>query len=135
MRSPLRLPRRGANAIEFGLTLPVFFAMMMAIVDYGWWFGTQAGLNNAVSLGCREGSMMDSDVNDPLLVAQTDITSRAAPWCSGGGCTINVVDAGWAIPEKALNCTASLNFTPLIGLVPTPSEVRVTSRYRLEWQK
>lgn len=133
---PFRLPfpRRGANAIEFGLTVPVFFAMLVAVVDYGWWFGAQAGMNNAVSLGCREGSMVDATFGDPMGVALADIQSRAAPWCGGAGCTFNVEDR-WEVPEKALDCSGTLPFTPLIGLVPTPSQVFATSTIRLEWQR
>lgn len=130
------LPRRGANAIEFGLTLPIFFAMMMAIVDYGWWFGAQAGINNAVSLGCREGAMLDSAMgHDPIAVATTEINDRAEPWCGSGGCTNVNVGYQWAVPEKAISCSVTMAFTPLVGLIPTPSTVWATSRYRMEWQR
>lgn len=129
--------RRGGNAIEFGLTLPVFFMVMMGVVDYGWWFGARAGLANAVSLGCREGSMVDSKAGrDPVVVATDDITARAAPWCAtpGAGCTYNA-EMKWDVPDRAISCRASMPFNPLVGLVPTPSTVDAESRFRMEWQR
>ena len=34
--------RRGANAIEFALTLPIFLALVLGTMDYGLIFMTQA---------------------------------------------------------------------------------------------
>src|SRR6476619_3535339 len=52
---PIFRRRRGANAIEFALTLPLFLFIVFATLDYGYLFAMQAMLDDAVVLSCREG--------------------------------------------------------------------------------
>ncbi len=122
-----RRSRRGANAVEFGLTAPVFFAMVLGLMDYGWYFANQAGLNNANSLGCREGS---------TATARTEIGWRSSMFC-GGGCSTTVLDlyAGETPPRRTLLCTTTTDYDPLIGFVPTPRTVTTSAYYRVEWQR
>lgn len=133
-----RQSRRGANAIEFALTAPFFFLLVMGIIDYGYLFASQAGLDNAVSLGCREGAMMDGVVGpSPMAMATTEITNRSAMFCPNG-CNIQVFNRTtgiYASPNKTLECRISRNMTPFVGLVPYPAQISSRSFYRLEWQR
>lgn len=139
LTSPRR--RRGANAIEFALTLPVFLAIILGLMDYGWFFANQAGLNNAVSLACREGSMRDENLGAPSPddIAKTEIATRAAPWC-GGACGSPVAylddsESTATLKRKTLVCSQVMTFNPLVGFAPTPNQIVSQSRYRLEWQR
>lgn len=131
--------RRGANAIEFALTAPVFFAIVMGIIDYGYLFMMQSGIDSAVSLACREGSKVDPAVGSPQGRAQTELTSRAAYFCNGHCSTLTAVElsgGAWTAPNRTLQCTAVMPNPPqLVGLVPYPTQIQSVSYYRLEWQR
>jgi Flp pilus assembly protein TadG len=130
--------RRGANAIEFGLTCPVFFGIILGLMDYGWLFANQAGINNASALGCREGALVDPVLASPSAAAMADVTSRASMFCTGAACSYNVQDLQtgvYAVPNRTLACTVTMNYAPLIGFVPLPATITSSSYYRLEWQR
>ena len=57
MKIPLvtRLPRRGTTAIEFALLGPIFFLLVLAIVEFGRTFMVMELLANAARIGCRQG--------------------------------------------------------------------------------
>ncbi len=66
----MRNLRRGANAIEFALTLPVFVALVMAIFEFGWMFFMRSTIIHAVRDGCRAGAVIpQTDVPSPESVA------------------------------------------------------------------
>ena len=130
------LPRRGANAVEFGLTLPVFMAILLGLVDYGWLFAAQAGIDNATAIACREGSMIDERLGNPYNIANTELVTRAAPWCDlADSCIHDAADAGYPVPDKAIRCEVTMDFRPLIGFVPVPDQIDSISYYRMEWQR
>jgi Flp pilus assembly pilin Flp len=135
----LQGPRRGANAIEFALTLPVFVALVMGIIDYGYLFSLQSGLDAAVSLACREGSKIDPSMGNPIAVAQSELNARAAYFCNGLCSPLtatNLASGQWAIPNRTIECRAVMPNPPqLVGLVPYPTSIQSISYYRLEWQR
>lgn len=133
--------RRGANAIEFALTLPVFITVMFASVEYGWYFFEKAVVVEATRMGCRTGSVRHPD--DPTEpaheVAHDMMLERLRgewPTCTGGGdCAIGVEyvrDAG----TELLVCEARVVHEPLTGLLPTiPSELASRTVLMLEQQR
>ncbi|MEZ4239352.1 MAG: TadE/TadG family type IV pilus assembly protein [Myxococcota bacterium] len=130
-----RRARRGANAIEFALTLPIFLALVLGVMDYGNLFAIQAGMDNAVALSCREGALQDPAHASPIAVANNEFASRAPMFC-GPGCTFTVTPLNtgeYAYPHEALRCRAVRSVSSLSGYVPFPSTVESTSYYRLEW--
>jgi len=120
--------------IEFALTLPFFLALFLGVVDYGWLYATQSGLDSAVTLACREGAMVDAEFGSPRTVAETELTQRASPWCDGKGCSIAVVSNG-AVPDRGLECSVTLPYDSLVGFVPMPNQLSASAIYRLEWQR
>jgi hypothetical protein len=128
--------RRGANAVEFALTLPAFLALILGSMEYGIIFMTQAGLDNAVSIGCREGAMVDPLIGDPIAVADARVQELSAYWCADTACDIEVLDSGGAtVPARTLECSISRDTNPIIDFVPAPLTLDSTSQYRLEWQR
>jgi Flp pilus assembly protein TadG len=128
--------RRGANAVEFALTLPIFLALVLGTMDYGLIFMTQAGLDSAVSIGCREGAMIDPLLADPTSVAKANVTDLAKYWCADTPCNITVTDSGGATaPTRTLECRISRETKAIIGFVPAPKLLQSVSEYRLEWQR
>ena len=63
--------RRGSNAIEFALTVPLFVAMVTAIIEFGWMFFMRSTVIHAVRDGCRAGAVIPfGEVPSPTEVAQ-----------------------------------------------------------------
>lgn len=136
--------RRGANAIEFALTFPLFLVIVLGLMDYGYLFAVQAGLDNAVALACREGAMTDPNQDSPEAVASAELTNRAAMFCSGS-CTLTVTDLAtgdYVPPNRTLKCEAVRTIDPIsgfsgIGVLSAlyPKAISSASYYRLEWQR
>ncbi len=57
--------RRGSVLIEFVAVLPVFLLLLLAAIDWGWYFVLRESTLNAV----REGARMGSVQSDPTLAA------------------------------------------------------------------
>lgn len=118
-----RRQRRGANALEFALTLPIFFSFFSGIIDCGWLFFQQSALDSAVHEGCRRGATLDPGVNNInlyTLQSTTDTAITSAMSQAGVAC----VDCGveirqlYSYPATSLRCAVSNTFTPLIGVMP-----------------
>ena len=80
--SPRQLSRarRGGNAIEFALLLPVFIAVISFIFEYGWYFFVRANAMSAVQAGCRAGAVVPpDDVPSPADVASDSIMLPVRP--------------------------------------------------------
>lgn len=130
--------RRGANAIEFALTLPLFLTLVLGVLDYGFLFGMQAGIDSAATLACREGAMVDPEFGSPTGEATSQFNNRAAFFCAGSACTFTVNDlnsGNFAVPNRSLHCTATRVMSPLTGFVPYPTSISTISYYRFEWQR
>jgi hypothetical protein len=135
-----RTSRRGGNAIEFALTLPLFLAVIVGLMDYGFLFAMQAGIDNAVSLACREGAMVDPgfQANGPKVTGEQQLDSRSALFCAGVNCTKSCDETGAVAPNRTLKCQITRPITPLIGFLPAsmyPTSIDSASFYRLEWQR
>lgn len=73
----MRWRRRGANAIEFALTLPLFIWVSFAVLEYGWLFFRWSSIHEATRLGCEQGAMVHPNANPtPTSVARTSVRSR-----------------------------------------------------------
>ena len=128
------IQRRGANAVEFALTLPVFIFFMTGVFDYGYLMMSKAVLDAAVSEGIREGAIRDPAlVPDIEVIAENRAQEIAAVLC-GGSCTFVCTDSGTS-PNRQLTCTGTWPTTPLVGFVPFPAQLTTTSRQLLEWQR
>lgn len=136
-----RRSRRGANTIEFGLTLPVFLLLTFGVIEFGWYFSRVALTNTAAMDGCRAGSLVDPLDGSPAAEA----TARIQAVIAGAGLTCvncSAVVVG-AVPNRALECTVEVRYNGLFGIFgndraffnPFGASVRRTNRARLEWQR
>lgn len=132
-----RRTRRGSNAIEFALTLPFFLMLVLGLMDYGFLFAMQAGIDNATAISCREGSLVDASVASPTSIATGQWTNRSAMFCGGSACNFTpaILDSGpYASPNVTLRCETTRNMSAFTGLVPYPAQINSVSYYRLERQ-
>jgi len=120
--------KRGANAIEFALTLPVFVALVLAVFEFGWMFFMRSTVIHAVRDGCRAGAVIpQSDVPSPESVA----TSRMSDFLAGYAvdcrtdserCGISITTTGES-PYQTMDCSLSIAYEPLVGLIPHPDQL------------
>lgn len=135
--------RRGANAIEFAMTLPLFLLVVLSLMDYGYLFAMQAGIDNAVSLACREGAMKDPGLGATLPVdtATSELDTRSALFCQGVTCTKTIQDlqaGAYVVPNRTLRCEIVRPMVPIVGFLPAsfyPPTINSVSYYRFEWQR
>ena len=135
-----RRTRRGANAIEFALTVPLFVLIVTAIMEFGWMFFVRSTVIHAVRDGCRAGAVIPyGDVPSPTEVAQqrmTDFLGGYSIDCRGSEerCGISVTTAG-NTPYETMNCSLDIAYEPLIGMIPAPDRLGARSVVMFEIQR
>jgi len=100
MKIPLvtRLPRRGTTAIEFALLGPIFFLLVLAIVEFGRTFMVMELLANAARIGCRQG-ILEGTSNQQITDAAVNFLNSVG--ISGGSVQVIVNDASGNTVEAA----------------------------------
>lgn len=139
----MRRNRRGGNAIEFALTFPLFLMVLVGLMDYGYLFAMQAGIDNATSIACREGAMVDPAKGAGMPEAKADavFADRASIFCAGVTCDWHATDlsaGAYAPPNRTMKCEVTRPMTSLLGFLPSsmyPTEITSASYYRFEWQR
>lgn len=133
-----RQHRRGANAVEFALTFPVFLLISFGMIEFGWYFSQVAAVNSASLDGCRQGALVDEanpgDRVSPTHTALQQMNNRLSLFglnC-GGDCTAIV---NGPVPGRYIQCDVRVDYEPITGFLPAPSEILSTTRTRLEWQR
>lgn len=117
----------GVAAVEFGLLLPVLLAILLGIMDYGHVFMVKLTMTNAAREGARVGITL------PTGSAESAAEAAATRYLASANITTAVVDANAPSdldPEVRVNIT--LDYTPLIGFVPTPDSLTASSVMRWE---
>ena len=144
-----RRNRRGANALEFALTLPIFITITFGMMEFGFLFTRKALVNSIIGKACREASMIDSN-NPPGSVS-------AGCGGSGDDCvekvaenTINKLmnDAGLSCtscdavvtggpPDKRITCSIDTPHQDITGFYTAffPTNLQAETTVRLEWQR
>jgi len=116
--------KRGANALEFALLLPVFVLLLGGSADLSWLMLQQGAMRTAVGRGCRVGSLMDpglKEANVGTVHAQAQAAILQIYQDSVGacaGCQVDTVLVG-TIPNRALRCTLTAPYSG--GLLPSIS--------------
>lgn len=140
-RRTSRRARRGSYVLEFVLTFPLWFAVVTAMIDYGWLLFQRSTLDAGVGIACRAGALLDvgemNQNHDAVeAAATTKLIEYLAPMTPDGcaDCTVSVGVLGLA-PERTLECTATLPFTPLLGVYVHVTELTAIDTSWLEWQR
>lgn len=131
--------RRGAFAIEFSLTLPVWLALVFGTFDVSWLMYRVSAVSAGAAAGCRAGALIDpgaADVNlsaieAAVLAAATD--ELAVLGVSATGLVADATIEG-AAPDRRLVCTVSQPIPSLTAYVlPSVGVARVRTS-QLQWQ-
>jgi Flp pilus assembly protein TadG len=135
-RSPSRRDRRGSAAVEFALMLPVVMLISSAVLDYSWYLHRSADVLTAVRDGVRFGATV-TQTADPTSEAidrtTTSLGDMGITCGSGTDCDVSAeLDAVSGM--VVLRVTSRVDYTPIIGLVPTPESMSATLVMALEDQ-
>jgi Flp pilus assembly protein TadG len=126
--------RRGANAVEFSLLLPVFVAMLAGLMDYGWYFWREALLINGMREAVRSGALQTpgaSEVNGSCGDCISAATSAATRALSEQGYSVEVEPEMLRVPASGTPCTYAVRISHTIPhsriftLVPGPDSISV----------
>lgn len=134
----LRVARRGATALEFALLLPVFTAILFAVMEYGWIFyqqsnvvaATRDALRVAVTIPKSESPAPDAAADEQVRAKLTQFGYTSDQLDAA---TITVTYNG-ATPSETLTLEVTMPYEPIIGLVSVPNAISCSMTMRLELQ-
>ena len=130
--------RRGSSAIEFALTLPIIVAVLAGILEYGWYLFQLSNVVHALRDGTRIGVTVPAS-DETGTESRAEAHARAVmdglgvPCTDGGGCTV----VATAIPAgdiQTLRMAIEVDYTPIVDLLPTPSQLRGTFTMMMQEQ-
>lgn len=123
----LRKDDRGTAAIEFGLVLPLLMLILVGIIDFGNIYFTRLAMTNAAREGARVGvTMNEANAEGAALAAANAYLDQA-------GITASVTATTPSQENPTVTVTVTIDpYEPLIGLVPTPSRLSVSTSMRWE---
>jgi Flp pilus assembly protein TadG len=134
---PRRKDERGAAALEFGILVPVLFAMLFGIIDYGMWFSDSIGVRQGVREAARLGVVQRFDA--PGCTSGTSFQklacqTRQEMTAISGTSYAKVTATEWSRGKPLLVC-GMVKADGLTGLVPLPSNGLVKSKTRMAIEK
>lgn len=129
--------QRGVAAVEFAILLPVLCALILGMIDYGFFFFLNSTAVNAAREGARSGVVVTTGAADAEAAAEAVATTYlAAANIDVGDCLncASTVDA--VVVGDNLEMTVTIDpYTPLTGFLPAsalPSRATHTSIMRVE---
>jgi len=132
--TPPRHAKRGANAVEFALVLPLLLMFLGGIFDYSIYFMTRSATYRAALEGARAGAMGDV-ITAPGLA---EAAFRSSLIAHGYDDSTTTVTSSLVMinSERNVSMDVETPFTPPFGLasVIVPTSVRFTLSMRLEDQ-
>lgn len=118
--------------------LPVFIGIMLGMMEYSWAFFVRSAVTTSVRDGCRAGSVIHPDddyeteaidsMRETLLEYQIDCADLSTT------CT-EIITVSGTNPAESIECRLEINYDPLIGYVPVPTEVAAESLMLFELQR
>jgi len=138
-RHPDPAGRQGAAAIEFALVLPVFVVLLTGMFEYSWMFFQRSTVAAGLRAGCRAGAVISpDDIPGPEEIAQDAIfefLSRYSIDCESGDyeCELQIEVDGER-PYQTLECQITVDYQPLINLVPVPTSMYAAAITLIELQ-
>lgn len=123
--------RRGASAMEFGLTLPVLLLFMGGICEYGLLFNEYLGVISSARNGARWGANWNVDTGE--TVDEAILRVRESLPLVGLSCTEDEENAGDCFVTAelvdiggydAVELQVGVDYDPIMGgLIPVPPQL------------
>jgi Flp pilus assembly protein TadG len=137
----VRNPAAGGAAVEFALVLPLFLALVMGGLDYGYYFRSAQVASNAAREGARAATLIDPNATSAWSNAQSAACSAAQAYmsnnsvpCSGSGtCACITVTRTTVSGQDTVDVSISYNFTSLTGFSAIVTPAHVQGRSLMRW--
>lgn len=115
--------RRGANALEFALLMPVLVAVFTGIMDYSFAMALREAAMKSARAGARAGATcpQSQDPDDAAAEAAAD------QWASIGLGRVPTIVAFRTGTPPRMTVRVTVEEVPLVGLVSTPSMLEATA--------
>jgi len=112
--------QRGTAAVEFAILLPVLCALILGMIDYGYFFFLNSTVVNAAREGARAGVVITTNATDAENTAEAVATRYLAAANIGiGGCLNCATVVATYDGSNDLQMTVTIDpFTPLTGFLP-----------------
>lgn len=126
--------RRGANAIEFALTLPAFILAFTGTLHLGMFFFAWMLADEGARRACNEISLLDEGQANLPIRAKTEMNkffSTGGFTCDTLGCTAAVSGVS---PGRVLTCRATADLSDIYGLSVLPLALDVHHERVLAFQ-
>jgi Flp pilus assembly protein TadG len=124
--------RRGNQAIEFALVVPVLTAITSGLVDYGWYFVQEHVTLAAVRDATRIAAAYPLS-SDPAAVAQAKVNEFLDDQKISGKRTVAAAIVGDP-GELRVRLEVTVDYLPMMGVVPSPEQLHGTLEMYLENQ-
>ncbi len=132
--SLVRRDRRGTQAIEFALVLPLMLTLIAGTTDFAFYFMRDSTFRNAVHLAARTASATAATADAEAAFAAALGPRVTAEGFDVATLTTTATQSGTA-GDRFLEVSASLPWGGLSGLVPHPDTLAVSLRIRMEDQE
>jgi Flp pilus assembly protein TadG len=129
------MKRRGSQAIEFGLALPMLLVLSAGTIDVGQYLYASERVASVASEGARSGALADPDLGEDPIAIATD--SAQAAWAATELAGVLTVDATLqgAAPNLRVVVQATVDADPVFGLFSIlPTTMTATRTVRISDQ-
>jgi Flp pilus assembly protein TadG len=128
----IRAPRRGSQAVEFALVLPLLLTLLAGVVDLGQYLVVSEGLVSAVAEGARAGALAETG-QSPTTIAQSVATTSWSTTSLPGSLTLQAATSGSA-PDRMLTLSGEVTFDAWFGFLGLPTSIEYEHTLRLSEQ-
>ncbi|TVQ89252.1 MAG: pilus assembly protein [Deltaproteobacteria bacterium] len=113
-----RRKRRGANAVEFALTAPVAILILAGIIDFGWFFYLQQGVQTATRDGVRTASVVIDQTQAQGVAQQATMDALTRNGIDNSNATVDtrLIPPPPESDNFLIEVTTEVPFQPLFGL-------------------
>jgi len=124
-----RWNRRGANAVEFALTLPMMFLGIAAVVDYGLYFTERGHIYQATLEGVRAGAVAQDGNANAVAAAEAQCDDVLADFgVTGASCDGSLTTANF---EDVVQLDVTYTYNGVVAPLTMP-DINFTMAMRLE---
>lgn len=125
--------RRGANALEFALLLPVLLAMLFGVFEMSYYFNRYMVVSAAARDGARRAAMVPEG-SDQQAEAEAVVFAYLEKLDQKGDASVTTSVLGEA-PNRVITVRVDRTYHPLAGgYIPTPGKVTAAFSLRMEDQ-
>lgn len=118
---PIRIRRRGATAVEMAIVAPLFFLLILAIVEFARMVMVQQALTNAAREGCRKATLTTTK-SDSVVEARVrqHLQTSLANANDTGACRVTVTPSDFSTITEGTFITVhvEVNYSDVTWLPP-----------------